>query len=275
MAGPLFRWEHLPDRLLRRLAETVDLPRGEAAAALAERYGVPPGEEFVADSWPVLLEVWLRSDRASAAVITARLREQGVGDRELAGTSAPALLLFLRSCEPSPPLPGIVLSAFLAVGAAPTAAGARNPRRRSRRKVAQDFRSHVEGLVRERLGVDELDREPDGALRLAPGRVLHTVDDPAQVRLVTRLLDGAAATPDLLATLNDLNRRLRHARIFLTEEGSVTLALDLRGPDLQPDDLAFAIDLHDHLAATLDKDLQQGAGNRTAKRTSTGDPAHV
>lgn len=255
MDTTLFRWEHFAERLLRRLADAAGLPRGEAARALGERYGVPPGEEFAGELWPVLLEVWLAADRASAAVITARLRAQGLGDPDHTGTSAPALMTYLRGCDDDEALRGTVLAAFLAAGSAPTSAAAVSPRRRrSRKGAAREFRAHVEGLARELLGVAELDAGPDGAVAIGGGRwpsILSVNDDPERVRISSRLLDGAARTPELLEALNDLNADFSHARIFATPEGDVILALDLRGPDVRAADLAAALALHAQLVDTL------------------------
>lgn len=275
MAASLFRWEHFADRLLRPIAEAAGLPQAGAAGALEERYGVPPGEDFVTDALPVLLDVWLKADRASAAVIAARLREQGLGDRHNSGTSAAALLHYLRSCEPSPPLPGIVLVTFLAAGAAPTSAGARNPRRRSRGKVEGQFRVHVEGLVRGLLGVDELAVGPDAEIRLPHDRVLSTVDDPPKVRIASLLVRGAVRNPELLERLNDLNTEFSHTRIFVTAQGDVTLALDLRGPDVSVQDLTFGVDLLDRLSDSLGEDLQSGFGRRSASPAIADGSAYV
>lgn len=267
MARPLFRWEHFPDRLLRRLVGTA--PRGGAAAALAERYGVPPGEEFVRDAWPALLEAWLTADRASAAIVAAQLREQGLGDRSNSGTSAAAVTGYLHSCEDADSLRGIVLAAFLAAGASPTSAAAvAAPRRpRPRKKSGQEFRVRVERLVGELLGVDELTAEPDGAIVLSRGGklvFLRTFDDPEQVQISSPLVVGADLTPELLEALNELNAEVRFARIFVTLTGDVILAAEIRGPDVRAEDLGFVLELHEHLAGTLDHDLQSRFGGRPA-----------
>lgn len=279
MARPLFRWEHFPERMLRRLAETAGLPRATAAAALGERHGVPPGEEFVREAWPVLLEVWLKADRASAAVLAAQLREKGLGDRGNPGTSAAAIMRYLRTCNNSQSLRGVVLAVFLAAGASPTSAAAVAPRRQpSRRKAGQEFRVHVEGLVRELLGVEELTVEPDGAIPLRRGSTLsflRTVDDPEQVQIHSPLVVGAPRTPELLEALNDLNAEIGFSRIFATPAGDVILALDLRGPEVRADDLAFALGVHGHLADTLDHDLQGRFGGRLMLPETAEDSVHV
>jgi len=268
VARPLFRWEHFPERLLRRLAETASLPRGEAAAALGQRYGVPPGEELVRDLWSVLLDAWLKADRASAAVVAAELRARELGDRENGGTSAAAVLRYLRSCKNSASLRGIVLAAFLAAGAAPTSAAAVAPRRRrSRKKAGQEFRVHVEGLVRELLAVEELTVEPDGAIPLRRGSTpsfLRTFDDSEHVQIFGPLVTAAARTPDLFEALNDLNAEVSFARVFAGDGGDVILALDVRGPDVRAEDLAHALGVHERLANTLDHDLQARFGRRLA-----------
>lgn len=250
MSPTLFRWEHYADRLLRRIAGAIGLPAAAAPSALVERYGMVPGEEFIRDAWPVLLDAWLQVDRASAAVIAAQLRAQGPGDPAQTGTSAAALMQYLRGCDSSAALHRTVLAVFLATGAAPTSAGAVGPRRRRSRgrKAGEGFRVHVEGLVREVLGVDRLSVEPDGSIRLPGGTAscLQTVDDPPQLRIVGRF-----------------------------PEANVSLALDLGGPDIGAEDLRSALRLHRHLSAILERDLHGRTEGATTASDSAKDSAGV
>lgn len=110
-----FRWEAVPQPLLRRLARDLELP-GEAARALAETYGKRPRAEFVRDSWPVLRDVWLRKDTKMRRHVVAELRARGLGELGLPVGNRAEQLAYLLTCRNSPKLREVVLAAFHALG---------------------------------------------------------------------------------------------------------------------------------------------------------------
>jgi hypothetical protein len=111
-----FRWEHLPVRLVRAIAEDAGLVASATAADLAELYGTPPSQEFVRENWEMLREGWLPDADETRRSVVAELWGIGVGYADDFPTGRDAEMAFLRTCNNAGRLRVIVLDAFLTAG---------------------------------------------------------------------------------------------------------------------------------------------------------------
>lgn len=124
-----FRWDVVPQPLLRRLADALELP-GDAAPALAAAYGTRPRTPFVGHSWPILRDVWLHDDAVMRQWVVTELRRRGRGDPSLPTRTDAEQREYLRSCSNSPALREVVLAAFRALAAPGPRSTATPPNRR-------------------------------------------------------------------------------------------------------------------------------------------------
>jgi len=111
-----FRWENLPEPLLRRLGEEIGHTGGQRAAMLRRAYGTPPGEVFIRDLWPVLRDEWLAADRERRQAVVEALWELGVGKGQDRPHGRVAEMDFLRSCRNARRLRETVLADLVAAG---------------------------------------------------------------------------------------------------------------------------------------------------------------
>lgn len=111
-----YRWESLPEPLLRDLGEEIGHTAGEPAAALRRTYGDRPDEDFVRDLWPVLRDEWLAADVQRRRAVVEALWELGVGKGDDRPMGPVAEMEFLISCRNARRLRGTVLVEFIAMG---------------------------------------------------------------------------------------------------------------------------------------------------------------
>lgn len=126
-----FRWETLPEPLLRRLSREIGHNAGEPAAALRRTYGDRPDEDFVRDLWPVLRDEWLAADVQRRRAVVEALWELGVGKGDDRPLGSVAEMEFLSSCRNARRLRGIVLAEFIAMAEELPAGTPSDPARRS------------------------------------------------------------------------------------------------------------------------------------------------
>ena len=99
MARQQFKWECLPDHLLRAIAEDLGMAPSSAASHLANVYGTAPGEDFVREFWEVLREDWLSHADGSRQALVAKLWELGVGYADEYPVGHHDEMAFLRTCN--------------------------------------------------------------------------------------------------------------------------------------------------------------------------------
>src|SRR6266545_3418702 len=159
-----FSWDNLPPGLLRQLGSGLRL-RPPVDQALRERYGARPEQDFVRDAWPTLIKAWLETDDESretvAAIFTA------FGESEDSPTPVPSE----TTAEDNP----IVTPDWQ-----PSDSGA---------EADQPPTSLTEWLgwaVAQILEVDQVNRDPDGDIRIRYGSTMcfvRGIEDPPSVRL--------------------------------------------------------------------------------------------
>ena len=84
---------------------------GDAAEALAHKYGAKPNADFIKDAWPTLLVVWLPNDTESLGKLQNALRARGLGNVDIKNP-----LLYLKSCRNTANLREDCIRLFIAKG---------------------------------------------------------------------------------------------------------------------------------------------------------------
>lgn len=106
-----FSWANIEPAVLQAITTHLNLPGENPAEELRRAYGARPRENFVEETWPVLLGSWLSTDQPSREAIAASLRERGVGSTDIADDSQ-----YLGSCRNTIGLRRVVLPVFIAMG---------------------------------------------------------------------------------------------------------------------------------------------------------------
>jgi hypothetical protein len=291
MARYRFNWENLPARLLRAVADDLQLD-GPPAAALRKAYGARPKATFVADTWPILLKVWLPRAKEARLAIVEELQSRMLGNWDVKTRSAADQLAYLRSCRNSTALRQTVLTQLILAGEADLApvpkakpAPPDSPRPRietsdTHRTDKKSLTEFVDQALRSILGVSELQRDDDGDGPIRAGSSVCYVhvdehdDEPSRVVLICPLVNGVDHSPDLLASLNEINLQLVLGRVFLNES-HVVLEAELLADTLSPQELNWALDLAKSAADYFDTKLVARFGGSTFFDEEGGDGVEV
>lgn len=145
----------------------------------------------------------------------------------------------------------------------------RRSRPRSRRRVrrtAADLAPFVEKALAGPLGVDAVVRDQDGDYPIRVGSTLIFVrlleGMPPVVQVFAPVLRDVAASRELLDALNEINGRVRFARVFWANR-QVIAVMELTGIDITVEQVAFACVELGNLADHLDDGLHGRFGGAT------------
>jgi hypothetical protein len=280
-----FSWGNLPPGLLRQLGAALDL-RPPVDEALRSAYGARPGPEFVRDTWPLLIDVWLARDRASREWVVEALLARHLGNQDLPVRSPAGQLEYLRSCRDSTAAREVVVAVFTAFGDSepvpgpvPSATTAQDnpivaPRRAGEEpgepagagQPPQSIHDWLRWAVAEILGDDEVTRDPDGDIPVRHGSTLcfvRSIDDPPSVRLFAPMVVEVPRSPALLEALNTINMKLTVGRVFHTHADEVIFALELYGEQLTVDIIRASLAAATSIADHFDHELQSRFGGKT------------
>jgi hypothetical protein len=131
----------------------------------------------------------------------------------------------------------------------------------------RNVRGHVEEMLREGYGLDELIADEDGDYPFQIGdetmfvRLVEGADPTLKVFGI--LLDGVAASPDLMTELNDINAHIQFARVFWVEE-QVLLESEIVASELDHDELRTACNTVSRLLTELGPMLRARFGGDRA-----------
>jgi hypothetical protein len=278
-----FSWDNLPPGLLRQLGSDLRL-RPPVDQALRERYGARPEQDFVRDAWPTLIKAWLETDDESRELVVDELQARGLGKARAPAVSAASQLYYLRSCRNSGALREAVAAIFTAFGESedfPTPVPSEttaedNPivtpdwqPSDSGDQADQPPTSLTEWLgwaVAQILEVDQVNRDPDGDIRIRYGSTMcfvRGIEDPPSVRLFAPMVIDIPQTPALLADLNDINLNITVGRVVHTPANEVLFSLELYGEQLTVEIIRASLDAATTIADHFDHQLQSRFGGKT------------
>ena len=278
-----FSWDNLPPGLLRQLGSDLRL-RPPVDQALRERYGARPEQDFVRDAWPTLIKAWLETDDESRELVVDKLQARGLGKARAPAVSAASQLYYLRSCRNSSALREAVAAIFTAFGESedfPTPVPSEttaedNPivtpdwqPSDSGDQADQPPTSLTEWLgwaVAQILEVDQVNRDPDGDIRIRYGSTMcfvRGIEDPPSVRLFAPMVIDIPQTPALLADLNDINLNITVGRVVHTPANEVLFSLELYGEQLTVEIIRASLDAATTIADHFDHQLQSRFGGKT------------
>ena len=278
-----FSWDNLPPGLLRQLGSDLRL-RPPVDQALRERYGARPEQDFVRDAWPSLIKAWLETDDESRELVVDELQARGLGKARAPAVSAASQLYYLRSCRNSSALREAVAAIFTAFGESedfPTPVPSEttaedNPivtpdwqPSDSGDQADQPPTSLTEWLgwaVAQILEVDQVNRDPDGDIRIRYGSTMcfvRGIEDPPSVRLFAPMVIDIPQTPALLADLNDINLNITVGRVVHTPANEVLFSLELYGEQLTVEIIRASLDAATTIADHFDHQLQSRFGGKT------------
>jgi Putative bacterial sensory transduction regulator len=281
-----FSWDNLPADLLRQLGRDLKL-RPPVDEALRARYGARPRPEFVRDAWPTLIDAWLAADRDSRELVVEELLDRRLGSAALPPRSAVAQLKYLRTCRNSVTLRKIVAAIFTAYGESESvdtpvpsettaqdnpivtpdrADGARPGAAGDSPQPPTSLHGWLGWAVAQVLDVDEVDRDPDGDIRIRYGSTMcfvRSIADPPSVRLFAPMVVEVLRTPALLEALNDINLNITVGRVFHTPANEVLFALELYGEQLTVEIIRASLDAATSIADHFDHQLQARFGGKT------------
>lgn len=270
-----FRWSNLPADLLRELAWGLGLP-GDAAEALQTRFGPRPKEDFVKESWPLLLQFWLSGDEPARQELVGALRAKGLGKTEISDP-----ISYLRSCNNSNSLRTEVNRLFLSLGEQAEQVevpATRSNRTRHTETIQRklDVEEHPQALTREAMlgfakvvvaamyevSEDDLLVDGDGDLFIpagSAGMFLRVREDPDEFRIFSPLVSDVEESPLLYSLINQINADLRFGCLYYANR---TIILDhgLIGRTIDPLQLAIIIDVLTDTADFYDHRLQEKLG---------------
>jgi hypothetical protein len=134
--------------------------------------------------------------------------------------------------------------------------------------VRRDFVvAYVEKLLREVGGSDRVVTDADGDYPVRYGSALYYVrvigEARADVQVFAIAVDGANASAELIADINDVNTEVRFARVFYVRD-QVLVEADLDGESIQPSSFYTACNTVASITDRIGPDLAARHGGKTA-----------
>jgi len=280
-----FQWESLPPSLLKALCDELGLSPENTPDALRQAFGPRPQEDFIQAAWPTLLQGWLSTDDDARQQILKTLRARDLGSPQAPRDSPEDEIAYLRSCGDSTALRQAVLARFLAAGEDPSPAldapppmmpagvpggkpGAAGPGDRQPPVHPEPGRlvQWVERTLVKALGVERLERDEAGDFPFRFGSSLSFVrvieEDPPRIEIFAPIVRDLERTPGLLEGLNEINLKLRFARVVLTPANEVVLGVELPAWTVIEQELLFMLNLVLRAADEFDGKIRQRFGGR-------------
>jgi hypothetical protein len=283
-----FNWENIDSDLLRSLADCLPLT-GDPASSLKSRYGSRPKEDFIKDTWSILLSHWLKVDSNSCGLLASSLRKKGLGQTDLFDD-----LAFLQSCRNTQGLRQDALQLFIQRGEqgksdisiSTNVASRHQPQsvqsqgcmnasavivtaldRDSLIKFTVSAAAELYGVTEDKIYIDD-----DGDIVVPCGSavIFVTVIEAKEIRIFSLLVKQPEECHELYQLLNEINSTLAIGRVFYAAD-CVYAEHNLRPQFLTKEGLMFAIDMIGELADHLDNKIQDRFGGVTARRERAED----
>lgn len=285
-----FKWSNLPADLLRELAWGLGL-QGDPVEALQARFGVRPKEDFVKESWPLLLQFWLSGDALARHELVGSLRAKGLGKADITDPIG-----YLKSCNNSNSLRTEVNRLFLSLGEQaqqeelPTTRS-NNTRHTQAVQEREDVEKHPRELTRDamlafaksvvavmyKVTEEDLFVDGDGDLFIPAGSAgvfLRVKEDPDEFRIFSPLVSNVEESPLLYSLMNQINSDLRFGSLYYASR-TIILEHGLIGRTIDPLQLAIIIDILTDTADFYDHRLQEKLGGDVFFRERDEDEIEV
>jgi hypothetical protein len=287
MSSSTFRWANLPLEVLRAVLGRPDATLDDAAGELTALFGPVPRGDFVADTWPVLGDVWLvANDGPHAADAIVALRAAGLGDLTIDTTTAAGTSAYLASCPDSLRLRSIILQSVLVAGrpatdgtddAGPAAEGDAAggggvividaetlPATVIDPATADELREAVKATLSVVLGsgdeaTGEIVFDADGDIPIRWGSAVvyvRVLDDNPVIRIFSPLARELQITDELRDAVNELNKNHLFITAFWADD-VVLLTADLSAAPFVPKQLLNLLNVVAETADSLDDQLHQ------------------
>lgn len=290
-----FNWSNISSRLLSSLCSHLRLSGDDSAAILRGAFGARPREDFVEQTWPVLLDHWLANDEGACASIAATLRERNVGN-----TAEPDDLAYLRSCRNTIGLRRVVLPEFIAMGElahpespspdAPPSPGIGGPLQGRNRlggdhpappapdsdsspDLTGDEANPVERLrqwalttVREAFKDPSIEPDDEGDIGISRGSIVVYItphDEPLRLEIYAVLLLDVPYSEQLLRTINSINVKLPFEKVqYIESQNMVIMTTQINASGLSESSLLEHLGNLSGAADYFDTQLHEQFGGR-------------
>jgi hypothetical protein len=190
--------------------------------------------------------------------------------RGVYGIDTPSRLRFTYALFSGGDLPDPKLGIPRAAARTPSRARSSSQPRRAAR-AGERLRRDVEAALATFIGIPRVRPDQDGDYPMRSGSAIYFVrileGVPPAIGVFSPVLRDVQPSPALFEALNDINRRIRHARIFV-DHATVYVALELPAIGLTPEHVAFGCNQLGGLADDLDDLLHGRFGGEVAFDTS-------
>lgn len=254
-----FNWSNLDPRLLESICHHLRIIGDDLPGALRTMFGARPREDFVEQTWPVLLSEWLVGDDDASASIATTLRERNVGN-----TNESNDLDYLRSCRNTIGLRRVVLPEFIALGEVPHRAAvsgdrpspgagqgggigafqgrdrlggdapvAPTPEEDSTPDISGEEANQVERLrqwalstVRGAFKDPSIEPDDEGDIAIPRGSIVVYItphDEPLRLEIYSVLLLDVPYSEQLLRSINSINIQLPFEKVQYVESQNLVI----------------------------------------------------
>ncbi len=270
-----FRWANLGPDVLAGLADQIGAD-GDAVEALTSTYGARPKEEFVRDTWPQLIDIWLRRDEDRLRRLAERVASRGVGDQTINRSTETGQAEFLRSCRNTTVLRADVLAMLIERGEQNEPGEAPQSREHSSGDLrslpstvfpsgGEPFTEWVAAQLETVYG-EGLKPDDDGDIPIRSGSsvtYLRPIDDELpRLEFFSIVVTGVTPTAEMLDMISQLDQGIVVGKLVLLGD-TVQLQHVLLATGLSAEQMAATLDLLGASADALDDLLAERLGGAT------------
>ena len=291
-----FQWSNIDSTVILSLIDSLKLTgTQDSSELLRKKYGAKPGDDFIKDAWPILLDNWLAKDSQFATAVANGARTNALGN-----TAINDDLEYLRSCRNTIGLRREALKVFLAYGeqsktdlglnrllpsstgnSSTEDVGQQNENTAS--AIDQENGSLID-LVKDAISilysvdVEKILVDDDGDIGVPCGSALVFVRFPTNVnaiRLFSILLRNIPEGNDVYGTLNDINSNLNAGFLYFSNNMIFLEHTILADGGVSLVNLIKNIDYFTDTADFFDDKLQERFGGEIFRMSPAADEIEV
>lgn len=290
-----FQWSNIDSTVILSLIDSLKLTgTQDSSELLRKKYGAKPGDDFIKDAWPILLDNWLAKDSQFASAVANGARTNALGN-----TAINDDLEYLRSCRNTIGLRREALKVFLAYGEQsktdlelnrllPSSTGnnstedVEQQNENTASAIDQENGSLID-LVKDAISilysvdVEKILVDDDGDIGVPCGSALVFVRFPTNVnaiRLFSILLKNPEGN-DVYGTLNDINSNLNAGFLYFSNNMIFLEHTILADGGVSLVNLIKNIDYFTDTADFFDDKLQERFGGEIFRMSPAADEIEV